>query len=281
MGAIKIINPYDDVEYIDLEPEDSGEDLTRVRSLQVGFGSRVLRIDRQGLWLGSENFATAPFSVDMDGNMVATSLDLSGYLQVGEALADVGIGNITGTYIASGAITTSKLSATAIDGMTITGALIRTSSSGGRVVLDDTTDSLMVYDTGGNKRLALDQDELTFYNASEVLMGTFYSSSNYVAINTASGASLGIIFFHNATQIMAVTSAGLNMNQDILVGSGTINIGSSAAPFEDLYIDDVRLTSQASNPTANGMLRYYNSGGTEGVRCQFGGSDFQFDATAV
>lgn len=278
---IKIINPYDDVEYIDLEPEDSGEDLTRVRSLQVGFGSRVLRIDRQGLWLGAERFADAPFSVDMDGNMVATSLDLSGYLQVGEALADVGIGNITGTYIASGAITTAKLSATAIDGMTITGALIRTSSSGGRVVLDDTTDSLMVYDTGGNKRLALDQDELTFYNASEVLMGTFYSSSNYVAINTASGASLGIIFFHNATQIMAVTSAGLNMNQDILVGSGTINIGSSAAPFEDLYIDDVRLTSQASNPTANGMLRYYNSGGTEGVRCQFGGSDFQFDATAV
>ena len=278
---IKIINPYDDVEYIDLEPEDSGEDLTRVRSLQVGFGSRVLRIDRQGLWLGSENFATAPFSVDMDGNMVATSLDLSGYLQVGEALADVGIGNITGTYIASGAITTAKLSATAIDGMTITGALIRTSSSGGRVVLDDTTDSLMVYDTGGSKRLALDQDELTFYNASEVLMGTFYSSSNYVAINTASGASLGIIFFHNATQIMAVTSAGLNMNQDILVGSGTINIGSSAAPFEDLYIDDVRLTSQSANPTANGMLRYYNSGGTEGVRCQFGGSDFQFDATGV
>ena len=276
-----IIKGFSDIEYIPYEPVDDKSDLRDVRQLQVGFGSRVFRVDREGLWAGAERFADAPFSVDWDGNMVATSLDLSGYLQIGEALSDIGAGNITGTYIASGAITTAKLSATAIDGMTITGALIRTSSSGGRVVMDDSTDSLRVYDTSGNERMRLDADELTFYNASEVLMSTYKADSNYMRMETASGATLGFVFFHNGTQICAITSAGLNMNQDILVGSGSINIGSSGSPFEDLFIDDIRLTSQSSNPTSNGMLRYYNSGGTEGLRMQLGGSDFQFDATGV
>lgn len=276
-----IIQGFTDVEYIPYEPVGDKSDLRDVRQLQVGFGSKVFRIDREGLWAGAERFADAPFSVDWLGNMTATSLDLSGYLQIGEALTDIGAGNITGTYIASGAITTSKLSATAIDGMTITGALIRTSSSGGRVVMDDTTDSLRVYDVSGNERMKLDENELTFYNASEVLMATYSAQSNYMRLETASGASLGFVFFHNGTQICAITSAGLNMNQDILVGSGTINIGSSGSPFEDLFIDDIRPTAQSSNPTSNGMLRYYSSGGTEGLRCQFGGSDFQFDATAV
>lgn len=276
-----IIKGFTDVEYIPYEPVGDKSDLRDVRQLQVGFGSRVFRVDRQGLWAGAERFADAPFSVDWNGNMVATSLDLSGYLQIGEALSDIGAGNITGTYIASGAITTSKLSATAIDGMTITGALIRTSSSGGRVVMDDSTDSLRVYDLSGNERMRLDADELTFYNASEVLMSTYKADSNYMRMETASGATLGFVFFHNGTQICAITSAGLNMNNDILVGSGTINIGSSGSPFEDLFIDDIRPTAQSSNPTSNGMLRYYSSGGTEGLRAQFGGSDFQFDATAV
>jgi len=92
MENIKIINPYEDYEVPQMEQADGvyGNDLLgRVQSLQVGFGTKVLRIDRDGLWMGSEDFATAPFSVDMDGNMSATSLDLSDYLQVGEALDDL------------------------------------------------------------------------------------------------------------------------------------------------------------------------------------------------
>lgn len=276
-----IIKGFSDIEYIPYEPVGDKSDLRDVRQLQVGFGSKVFRVDREGMWAGAERFADAPWSVDWEGNMVANSLDLSGYLEVGEALSDIGAGNITGTYIASGAITTAKLSATAIDGMTITGALIRTSSSGGRVVMDDSTDSLRVYDTSGNERMRLDADELTFYNASEVLMSTYKADSNYMRMETASGATLGFVFFHNGTQICAITSAGLNMNQDILVGSGSINIGSSGSPFEDLFIDDIRMTAQTSNPTSDGMMRYYDSGGTEGLRMQFGGADFQFDASGV
>lgn len=70
--------PYEDVELKALLDEVRtrfGEDLLReVKELQVGYGSRVMRSDDSGLWLGAKTFATAPFSVDMDGNVIVKSL---------------------------------------------------------------------------------------------------------------------------------------------------------------------------------------------------------------
>lgn len=55
-------------------------DLTNTAQIAMGFGSKVFRGDEQGIWLGAKTFATAPFSVSMEGAVVATSLTLSGYL---------------------------------------------------------------------------------------------------------------------------------------------------------------------------------------------------------
>lgn len=79
--ASDIISPYVDIPLAQ-EPDESNarygsEFLTDVKNLQVGFGSQVLRVDEQGLWLGAARFADAPFSVDMQGNIVASSLSLS------------------------------------------------------------------------------------------------------------------------------------------------------------------------------------------------------------
>jgi len=52
--------------------------LTSVTGLQVGFGAKVLRVDRSGLWMGGETFATAPLSFDMLGNAIFNSLTLVG-----------------------------------------------------------------------------------------------------------------------------------------------------------------------------------------------------------
>lgn len=147
----KIIDPYENYDIVPQSDADGvkGNDfLNAVKSLQVGFGNQVLRVDRQGLWLGNADFTSAPFKVDMSGNATATSFSISGYVPVGGALADVGVGNITGTYIASGSITTAKLSATAIDGMTITGARVRTSSGSTRVQMNESTNALEVYQSG-------------------------------------------------------------------------------------------------------------------------------------
>lgn len=45
-----------------------------------GYGNKVIGQSSQGLWAGAADFENAPFSVDMDGNVVASSLDLSAYL---------------------------------------------------------------------------------------------------------------------------------------------------------------------------------------------------------
>lgn len=42
------------------------EDLQR---LQVGSAQNTFKVDRQGLWLGSDRYEDAPFKVDMNGNI--------------------------------------------------------------------------------------------------------------------------------------------------------------------------------------------------------------------
>ena len=282
-----------DIPWLPLNTERVQKDLAEVSSLQVGFGSKVLRIDQDGIWLGAEKFADAPFSVDMDGNVVADSLSLSGYVPIGGSLSDIGVGNITGTYIANGAITTAKLTATAIDGMTITGALIRTSSTGSRVEIDGTTDDITIYDSGNDLRMKLDSDELGFYNTSGVRIGYLDTPSttnfriasptgNAILIDSEGTNVLDAIFLQtNSVTRLTIAQGSITVNEDIIAGNTSINIGSASQPFEDLFIDDIRMTAQTSNPTSDGMMRYYDSGGSEGLRMQFGGSDFQFDASGV
>lgn len=45
-----------------------------------GYGNKVIGQSSQGLWAGAADFEDAPFSVDMEGNVIATSLDLTAYL---------------------------------------------------------------------------------------------------------------------------------------------------------------------------------------------------------
>lgn len=38
-------------------------------SFEAGAGSKTMKMDERGFWMGSDDFETAPFSVDMDGNI--------------------------------------------------------------------------------------------------------------------------------------------------------------------------------------------------------------------
>jgi len=58
-----------------------GQDyMNSVSSMQMGFGDRSFKADESGLWLGANAFADAPFSVDMQGNLVASSATFSQYI---------------------------------------------------------------------------------------------------------------------------------------------------------------------------------------------------------
>lgn len=155
--ANTISKPYFDVPFLPFEQEDptsrhGAQFFSNVKQLQVGFGQQVFRVDRDGMWAGAEDFASAPWKVDWEGNMTANSVVLGGYLQVGEALGDtqtsIGAGGLSAITANIGAVT-----AGTITGVTITGGTVQTSTSGKRVVM-----------TG---------DAISIYNSANVLVGTF------------------------------------------------------------------------------------------------------------
>jgi len=69
--------------------------------IEIGSGNNVFKASSQGIWAGHADFNSAPFRVDMTGHMVATDGEFSG-----------------------------EITASSFVGGTITGALIRTRSSG-------------------------------------------------------------------------------------------------------------------------------------------------------
>jgi len=276
----KVIDPYQNYDILpqsDAEGIKGNDFLNSVKSLQVGFGSKVMRVDRQGIWLGAADFASAPFSVDMLGNMTATSATFSGYIPTGGALSDVGVGNITGTYIASGTISTAQLNANAINGMTITGALIRTSSSGGRVEIDGATDNLEVYDSGGTKRVELDNDELIFYNSSGAERGGITSGTTNITISAldggylildALGSSYGTIIRSVSADVAFFSTAGLTMYNQINMNG-----------YDIIGVDEIVFNKRTSTPNRDGEMLHYDDGSAQSMRVQMNGTDYTFDLT--
>lgn len=70
--------PYDDIPNAPFDiptlDERFGTKVFRdIQELQVGISNTVFRANQSGVWLGDNTFANAPFSVDMDGNVIAHS----------------------------------------------------------------------------------------------------------------------------------------------------------------------------------------------------------------
>ena len=83
-----IKDAYNDIERKQLPIQEGiagQDDLRNTAAMQVGFGSRVMRMDQDGMWLGAETFAAAPFSVDMDGNVIANAIELASSVTVSSA----------------------------------------------------------------------------------------------------------------------------------------------------------------------------------------------------
>lgn len=83
--SILINNAFTDVGLIDSVANDADTSrLENIDTLQVGRGSKTLKTDQRGLWLGAEQYADAPFRVDMDGNLYASVADLVNRINIGE-----------------------------------------------------------------------------------------------------------------------------------------------------------------------------------------------------
>jgi hypothetical protein len=101
------------------------------QSFKRGFGSDIFGVDQNGFWMGAAEFADAPFSVDYQGNMIATSATFSQYVTK------------TGTgQVLSGSVDVGAASGTA--GVFIDGANKRI------IINDGTNDRILIgYQSGG------------------------------------------------------------------------------------------------------------------------------------
>lgn len=163
---MKTLAVFSDIEIRD-ERQVPYPDVTRldkVKQFQIGQGTKVWRADRRGMWLGSDDFSTAPFRVDMDGN--TTGLTFTGVT---------------------------------ITGSTIIGSIIKTSDTGDRVEMNNTENSLDVY-VGGDLRVRVASGQITFLGAGEVGSGSIVGfGTNNIIISTGgqdfsftdSGLSIG------------------------------------------------------------------------------------------
>ena len=65
------IPPYSDMPY------KGGSNIRNLKELKVGGGDDVLIVNKEGLFMGADNFTDAPFSVDYDGDIIANSITLA------------------------------------------------------------------------------------------------------------------------------------------------------------------------------------------------------------
>ncbi len=132
--AREVLNPFTDIPDKGIETSSfwGSQVIDNAKSLEIGAGATAFKVDSSGLWLGADQFANAPFRVDMTGHVWATNVDLSQYIENGGAAADVNSNSTTingskltaGTVIADYVVANISISTPAISGGTISGSSI-------------------------------------------------------------------------------------------------------------------------------------------------------------
>lgn len=161
-------------------------------SMLIGAGNDVVQINTNGIAAGHANWSSAPFQLDMKGNLIANSLTAN-YAKIFSSSFDNG--EITGSSInvGNGKFTVSRSGDVYAEGGifangVITGALIRTAASGRRVEMDYS--GLRTYDSSGRNRIKINTGSdsgvsaITFYGSSGGFAGEInsYESSGRLSI---------------------------------------------------------------------------------------------------
>lgn len=314
--------PFTDVAYAELPTStDEQQGMYRdVKELQIGYGSEVLRASRQGLWLGAERFEDAPFSVDMQGNITAVSLDLTGFLEIGGAAADINghSTTVSGGKITANSIVASKLSvstlssitadigsitAGSITGVTITGGTVRTSSGSTRVEMSGSNNWLAIYKSSDLRAIFFDQG-VFFYDSSGNDTGSVYAASDTLFLDASNstgrialsaGSSGYATFAINSTNYFyASGSLGYNVSPKDIVPVSSAQLGRSGAAwleghFDDIAVDNILLdrnlyVDNGSIDIDTGFLNLAQmSGATADARSDFrdGSMYYRTDGTDV
>lgn len=213
--------------------------------------------------------------IGANGSIVTFSIDAT----TGNATfrGSVTASTITGGSISGTSMSASNISGTTITGGTITGSLVRTNSGSTRVQMNDSNNSLEAY-VSNNLRMRLQSGSLNFYNPSGTYAGYIEADSSSMVISSALGGGATLLLgngeispFSNGTKLGSIT-----FRWGDIYSQGDLNINRVYA--WRLYADGLYLTQTSSNPSVNGQMVYYASGGDTGIRVRINGTLFQLSA---
>src|SRR3990167_6084644 len=202
-----------------------------------GSGNDIFKISPLGIWLGAANFADAPFSVDMQGNVIAQQVDFTG--------GTIGGFTITSTSLYGGIIKTAE-----------------TVGAGTTGVIMDTA-GLRGYDSvlGNTFNLPTDGSAPTF--SSGVINSTIFEINTNAVLRTSSTVgdgtanSAGILI--NDTGIYGVAANKLTADANIRIltdgsgfFSGTFNIGGTIITIDNT--EDIQENLDTINTAGGGTL---------------------------
>ena len=211
-------------------------------SIKIGSNNDVFKADSNGIYLGNSSFSSSPFRVNMDGDVVASSLTLtnasigSGSSYQGNAISASYIGNLTAGHITSGTIT--------VGGTLQPSALIIQESS-----------------LTGNSRLGWQRGSRMWED-----------NSSRLGINSIGSP---MFIYINSTERIVIPSSGQTVVKGgISVREGGLNVGASSSDRQDARFTQTvyfRASDESGNSTqymnsTNNDLRFYTDDNHEFYR---------------
>jgi hypothetical protein len=229
----------------------NGQDvLTNINTMQIGQGSQVFRGDQSGIWLGAATFADAPFSVDMSGAVIATSLSLSGVVEsVGgtytstetaaaakvKLLPDANTGMVA--YASDG---TSKVFEILIGGTNVGDVTLGNYSGGAGVLWDQSAGTFNIKGsmtagsiTIGTNAFHVDTSGNMWWGSSSTYAGATIKISAAGAVNFTTGTFSGTL--SAAAGTLGTITAGT------ITSSSQISVGGIAMVGNGIAVDNTQL----------------------------------------
>ncbi|PIY96089.1 MAG: hypothetical protein COY66_05030 [Candidatus Kerfeldbacteria bacterium CG_4_10_14_0_8_um_filter_42_10] len=242
-NTIQIFNPFVDLQSQPLQPPT--QNLENLTALSVGSGSRALRADKSGFWMGAEAWADAKVRFDMDGNAyIAGTFSLT-LNDLDDIVDGTTYSRVLTTSISAGLIVLSETIGTlddVVDGGTYA-RVLKTTISSGHILLDETI-------SGVYGKVASTDITAGHIKLDETINGTYGKvlstdiSAGHIILSNVSGDLDDV---DDGTTFKKVTAnektgagrgySGLNSSYQIIKGFVESQLSSVSLPTNGIRID--------------------------------------------